>query len=116
VRGGGKFASRKSKPNVNGLSWRWIAPEHIVVGDNVRIQQVLWNLLKNASKFTQEGGEIRVTSRNETSLILVEISDTGIGSSLKLSAIFNAFTQGSEGIAREFGGLGLGLTISRATV
>ena len=96
---------------------RWIAPEHIVVGDNVRIQQVLWNLLKNASKFTQEGGEIRVTSRNETSLILVEISDAGIGSSLKLSRQFLMRSpRAAKGIAREFGALGLGLTISRATV
>ena len=82
-----------------------------------RLQQVLWNLLKNASKFTPEGGEIPVTSRNETSLILVEIPDTGIGIEPEaLSTIFNAFNQGSEGIAREFGGLGLGLAISKATV
>jgi signal transduction histidine kinase len=88
-----------------------------VVGDTVRLQQVLWNLLKNASKFTPEGGEIRVTSRNETSLILVEIPDTDIGIEPEaLSTIFNAFNQGSEGIAREFGGLGLGLAISKATV
>jgi hypothetical protein len=71
-----------------------------VVGDTVRLQQVLWNLLKNASKFTPEGGEIPVTSRNETSLILVEIPDTGIGIEPEaLSTIFNAFNQGSEGIA-----------------
>ena len=88
-----------------------------MVGDIVRLQQVLWNLLKNASKFTPEGGEIPVTSRNETSLILVEIPDTGIGIEPEaLSTIFNAFNQGSEGIAREFGGLGLGLAISKATV
>ena len=86
-----------------------------VVGDVVRLQQVLWNLLKNASKFTPEGGEIPVTSRNETSLILLEIPDTGIGIEHEaLSTIFNAFNQGSEGIAREFGGLGLGLAISKA--
>jgi hypothetical protein len=60
---------------------------------------------------------IRVTSRNETSLILVEIPDTGIGIEREaLSTIFNAFSQGSEGIAREFGGLGLGLAISKATI
>ena len=93
------------------------ASEHIVVGDIARIQQVLWNLLKNASKFTPEGGEILVSSRNEASLILVEISDSGIGINREaLSIIFNAFTQGSEDIARQFGGLGLGLAISKATI
>jgi signal transduction histidine kinase len=88
-----------------------------VVGDIVRLQQVLWNLLKKASKFTPEGGEIRVTSRNETSLILVEIPDIGIAIEPEaLSTTFNAFSQSNEGIAREFGGLGLGLAISKATV
>jgi two-component system, chemotaxis family, CheB/CheR fusion protein len=63
------------------LAWRspCLPSQLRVVGDIVRLQQVLWNLLKNASKFTPEGGEIRVTSRNETSMILVEIPDTGIG-------------------------------------
>jgi signal transduction histidine kinase len=93
------------------------ASEHIVVGDIARLQQVLWNLLKNASKFTPEGGEIRVRSRNEGSLILVEITDTGIGIAPEaLSTIFIAFTQGSEDIARQFGGLGLGLAIAKATI
>jgi signal transduction histidine kinase len=75
------------------------------------------DLLKNASKFTPEGGEIRVSSRSEASLILVEISDTGIGIAPEaLSTILDAFTQGGEHIAREFGGLGLGLAIAKATI
>ena len=74
-------------------------------------------MLKNASKFAQEGGEIRISSRNEVSLIFVEISDTGIGIEPQaLSTVFDAFTQGSEEIARQFGGLGLGLAISKATI
>ena len=93
------------------------APEHIVIGDIARLQQVLWNLLKNASKFTPEGGEIRVSSRNEASLILVEISDSGIGIAPEvLSTIFDAYTQGGAHIAHEFGGLGLGLAIAKATI
>jgi signal transduction histidine kinase len=93
------------------------APEHIVVGDTARLQQVLWDLLKSASKFTPKGGEIRVSTRNEASLILVEISDTGIGIEPQaLSTVFDAFTQGSADIARQFGGLGLGLAISKATI
>jgi signal transduction histidine kinase len=72
---------------------------------------------ERASKFTPKGGEIRVSTRNEASLILVEISDTGIGIEPQaLSTVFDAFTQGSADIARQFGGLGLGLAISKATI
>ena len=81
------------------------------------LQQGLWNLLKNAPKFTPKGGEIRVSSRNEASLILVEISDNGMGIEAQaLSTIFDPFTQGSDDIARQFGVLGLGLAISKATI
>jgi signal transduction histidine kinase len=93
------------------------ASHHIVVGDLARLQQAVWNLLKNASKFTPKGGRIRVSSRNEESLIVVEVADTGIGIAPEaLSTIFEAFTQGGKDITREFGGLGLGLAIAKATV
>ena len=86
-------------------------------GDFMRLQQVFWNLLKNASKFTPQGGSICVTSRNEPGLLVVEISDTGVGFAPEdAEKIFDAFTQANRAVTREFGGLGLGLAISKASI
>ena len=86
-------------------------------GDFPRLQQVLWNLLKNASKFTPEGSAIRLSSRDEPGRIVVEVTDTGIGMDAEvLGRIFNAFEQANVAITRQFGGLGLGLAIAKATV
>lgn len=88
-----------------------------VLGDKVRLQQALWNLLKNASKFTPPKGELRLSSRTERERIVVEVQDTGIGfESEAAERIFSAFEQASEAVTREFGGLGLGLAISKATI
>jgi PAS domain S-box-containing protein len=86
--------------------------------DATRIQQVMWNLLKNAIKFTQVGGRISVRTRNEgLSCVVVEVEDTGAGmEAAALSRIFDAFVQGDDGTTRRHGGLGLGLTISKAIV
>jgi signal transduction histidine kinase len=93
------------------------AGAHPFRGDATRLQQVFWNLLKNASKFTPPGGEIRVSSRSEPGRMVIEISDTGIGFAPEAAErIFEAFAQANEAITREFGGLGLGLAISKATV
>jgi signal transduction histidine kinase len=93
------------------------AQRNEVTGDRTRLQQVFWNLLKNASKFTPEGGEIRIESRNENNRIAAVVSDQGIGIEPEaLPLIFNSFKQASEQVTREFGGLGLGLAISKATV
>jgi two-component system CheB/CheR fusion protein len=88
-----------------------------VVGDPARLQQAFWNLLKNASKFTPEGRTIRLGTRDGGDAIEVEIADEGIGiEPTQLGAIFDPFVQADATIAREFGGLGLGLAIARATV
>ena len=93
------------------------AAEHQVHGDATRLQQAFWNLLKNASKFTPKGGAIHVASRNEPGRIVVEITDTGIGFDAEVATrIFDAFSQASLEVTRQFGGLGLGLAISKATV
>lgn len=93
------------------------AREHELDADVQRLQQVVWNLLKNASKFTPDGGEIRLRSRNEPGHIVVEVQDTGIGFEAgEEERIFTAFEQASEAVTRKFGGLGLGLAISKATV
>jgi two-component system, chemotaxis family, CheB/CheR fusion protein len=93
------------------------AAEHQVLGDGRRLQQVFWNLLKNASKFTPEQGTIRVVSRNERGRISVEVHDTGVGfDPSEGDRIFAAFEQANDSVSREFGGLGLGLAIVKATV
>jgi signal transduction histidine kinase len=87
-----------------------------VQADPARLQQVLWNILKNAVKFTPEGGKITVRTMNTNSgAFRCQVSDTGIGiPSEHLKRVFNAFDQGDKAITRRFGGLGLGLAISKA--
>lgn len=93
------------------------APAHHLNGDFSRLQQVVWNLLKNASKFTPVGGEIRLQTRNEAGALVIEVSDRGIGLEPEAAArIFDPFTQADAAITREYGGLGLGLAIAKASV
>jgi PAS domain S-box-containing protein len=84
--------------------------------DPARFQQIIWNLLKNAIKFTPAGGRVSIRSENATpGRIRIIISDTGVGiDAIALPSIFDAFEQGGRAVTREFGGLGLGLAISRA--
>lgn len=93
------------------------APQHQLMGDSNRLQQVFWNLIKNASKFTPQEGEIHITTRSDGQRITATVSDTGVGIDAEaMPHIFDAFTQGGDWVARRFGGLGLGLSISKATV
>src|SRR6184192_384927 len=89
-----------------------------VEGDPARLQQVFWNLVKNSVKFTPANGRITImTSNILPDEIEVRITDTGIGiEPEKVEKIFNAFEQGQTSITRRFGGLGLGLAISKAMV
>src|SRR5437773_982551 len=89
-----------------------------VEGDPARLQQVFWNLVKNSVKFTPANGRITIATSNiPPDEIEVRISDTGIGiEPEKVEKIFNAFEQGQTSITRRFGGLGLGLAISKAMV
>ncbi len=92
------------------------ATAHTVHADAARLQQILWNVLKNAVKFTEEGGRIAVQTRNlPPGQFEISITDTGIGIDPEvLPRVFDAFEQGGKDITRQFGGLGLGLAISRA--
>jgi CheY-like chemotaxis protein len=82
--------------------------------DPARLQQIFWNLIKNAVKFTPEGGHLEIRTQNDEGHLRVEISDSGIGIDAEtLPKIFNAFEQGDR---LQFGGLGLGLAISKALV
>lgn len=93
------------------------AEHHAVQGDAARLQQVFWNLFKNAVKFTPSRGRVEVRTVNENGYILIMVTDTGIGIPPEvLPLIFNPFEQGNENFARQFGGLGLGLAISEATI
>jgi two-component system CheB/CheR fusion protein len=87
-----------------------------VAADPARLQQVFWNLLKNAVKFTPEGGRIAVRSWESDGRIAVEVRDTGIGIPAEvLPRMFDAFEQGDTPDWHS-GGLGLGLAISKAVV
>ena len=94
------------------------AEQSVTTGDAVRLQQALWNLIRNAIKFTQVGGRITIRSGNTTQpSVWVEVRDSGIGFTLGDSTkLFAAFEQGGRHITRQFGGLGLGLAIGTSIV
>ena len=94
------------------------AKKHHIWADPVRIQQVFWNLINNAVKFTPPGGRIHVRTRNtRDNQLEFEISDNGIGiDPAKLQSLFKPFEQGGVEVTRQFGGLGLGLAISKHLV
>jgi len=87
---------------------------HRIRADGARLQQVFWNLIKNAVKFTPPSGQLRLRSSNpQSNWFRLEVIDSGIGiASDVLPRIFDAFEQGGAGSS----GLGLGLTISKAIV
>jgi len=94
------------------------ANEHHVAADAARINQVFWNLLKNAIKFTPAGGQITVRTANPTpGQLVLTVSDNGIGIDQQtLPFVFRAFEQGDIRGLQPCSGLGLGLSISKAIV
>lgn len=89
----------------------------IVMGDRNRLQQIIWNLLTNAAKFTPKGGSIHVTLERINSHLELSVRDTGIGIPADLMpVIFERFRQGDNSTTRRHGGLGLGLSISKHLV
>ena len=97
------------------LSARTDAPRHFVRADPGRLQQALWNLLRNAIKFTPEGGTIELSTCNDDhSRLQVVVRDSGVGIAKDaLDRIFEPFDQGSDETVKQYGGLGLGLTITK---
>src|SRR5262249_50060031 len=82
-----------------------------------RVQQVLWNLVKNAIKFTSAGGTVSLTTWNRRDQFFLSCADDGIGiAGDVLPLIFEPFQQGGAEITRHYGGLGLGLAVSRSLI
>ena len=90
----------------------------LVAADNARLQQILWNVLRNAIKFTPKYGDIRImTTRLAAGRCEVRVQDSGVGIPQEmLPRIFDAFEQGGKSVTQKFGGLGLGLAICKALV
>jgi len=93
------------------------AERFLVMADAVRLLQVLWNVIKNAVKFTPPRGVIRVATSVEGPMLAIAVSDTGIGMEEgEIQRVFDTFAQGNHArlnSGHRFGGLGLGLAISR---
>jgi signal transduction histidine kinase len=101
------------------------ARSHHVNGDPARLQQICWNLIKNAIKFTDQRGSIIIRTSNledgsrggHLPQIRIDVIDSGVGIERHvLPRIFDAFEQGGGWVTRQFGGLGLGLAITRTLV
>jgi signal transduction histidine kinase len=104
-------ASKRLRVNLNLQ-----ADTHFVAADAAKFQQIIWNLLKNAIKFTPENGEILIRSFNPSQGVLsISLRDTGIGMEPEvIQRIFDPFEQGNRSFESRFGGLGLGLAISKS--
>ena len=88
-----------------------------VWGDSVRLQQVLWNVLSNAIKFTSSGGHVEVRCEGTDENVRITVKDNGIGIEPEfLPFVFDRFRQADATSSRSFGGLGLGLSIARNIV
>ncbi len=115
------FANKAAEKN---LTYKFIpspVKEFSLYGDYVRLNQVLSNLLSNAIKFTETGGVTfgynAIEDDTDKIAVIFSIKDTGIGiSKSQEKNIFESFTQASENITRQYGGTGLGLTISKKLV
>lgn len=103
---------------VKGITFDLRAPQQVICHcDPVRIEQIIWNLLGNAMKFTPEQGRISVAVGVDESTARLEVSDSGIGISADaLPNIFDLFTQAGEAVGMRRAGLGIGLALVRELV
>lgn len=117
----GVFAPRARSKNLIMILKQDI-PESDVIGDSLRLRQIVLNLLSNSVKFTETGSVImqvkaRLSDKEQRMNFLIRVADTGIGiPNDKLNAIFDEFIQVDPGITRKFGGSGLGLAITKKLV
>jgi PAS domain S-box-containing protein len=88
-----------------------------ISGDPGRLQQVVWNLLSNAIKFTPKGGKVQILLERVSSHIEISVADTGAGIRAEIVPhLFERFRQGDASTTRNYGGLGLGLSIVKSLV
>jgi PAS domain S-box-containing protein len=124
-----EFIRNEAREKAIVISLELRARRNCVIGDSVRLQQVFWNLLRNAVKFTPTGGRIRITSDDDVpptdapesdgGKVRISVCDNGIGLDPKtIQRIFEPFEQASAGLSsgKSSLGLGLGLAIARAIV
>jgi two-component system CheB/CheR fusion protein len=82
--------------------------------DPVRLEQILWNVIRNALKFTRSGGRVNVSLSHDDGFVCIDVVDTGVGIAPDfLPRIFDLFSQAQAGASREHGGLGIGLSLVR---
>ncbi len=91
------------------------ATGHMVSADSLRLQQVMWNLVKNAVKFSTPGSSVHITSTNDTrGNLTLAFADQGVGIGPELlPSVFDPFRQGDDSMQQRYGGLGLGLFIAK---
>ncbi len=112
------FFALKAEEKKLGFNWDISLPENKwLVGDKLRINQILNNLLSNALKFTQSGEVNVVVKYLSGGAMLLQVQDTGMGMSEEVkNNIFKEFNQGDSSVSRRFGGTGLGLSIVKRLV
>jgi hypothetical protein len=111
--------SAKPAAEAKGIRLKSIlgAGQDVVSADSTRLQQVVWNLLTNAIKFTPKGGQVHVLLQRINSHLELSVSDTGVGIPASyLPHVFDRFSQQDTSTTRAFGGLGLGLAICKQLV
>ena len=85
--------------------------------DKTKMMQILYNLISNAIKFTEEGGNVKLYTRKEENMVLISVEDTGIGISKEnIKKLFKPFTQLDPFLTREYAGTGLGLSLTKKLI
>lgn len=116
------FASQAKDKGLNYTVSCEECPDHFVIGDRMRLSQVIVNFISNALKFTPKGGDVRVTFRqmranDNTAAYVIRVHDTGKGMDPRfVSRIFKPFEQEDGSIARRYGGTGLGMPIANGLI
>ncbi len=111
-----EFAERAEQKDIQ-LSFENKLEQQIWIGDDLRIRQILVNLISNAIKFTHSGEVSIKVAKNKANMLVITVQDTGIGmNDVGLSLLFKRFEQADQTITRRYGGSGLGMSISHSLI